>query len=175
MRIWYISPYDVGRNIGGCYNEQIALLPSEDFICLTDHDTLFLRPDTKKQIYEIAEKGEHDLYGCLTNRLNGLHQAPFPELFEEGDISSHIEVASSLHELSYGEVEKTDKAIAGMLMLFKKSTWESVGGFKENSIYFDSIFSKQVPNRAIMQGVYIFHLYRWNQRNPKQYTKHLLS
>lgn len=172
-RIWYLQPYDVGKNIGGCYNEQISLLPDDDWICLLDHDCMFLRPDSKKQIQEIVDKGEYELYGCMTNRL-GKGDQVWPDMFDVSHIDRHINVAHYCNDFHYGQCKPTEGIIAGMLMLFRKSTWKRVGGFQENSIYFDKIFSRKIEKRAVMLGVYVFHLYRWQQPNPRAYKQHLL-
>lgn len=173
-RIWYLQPYSCEKNIGREYNAQISLLPDDDWICLLDHDCMFLRPDSKKQIQGIVDKGEYELYGCVTNRL-GKGDQVVQEMFDESDISCHVALAEARHEVFYGQCKPTTGIIAGMLMLFRKSTWKRVGGFKEGSVYFDKLFSRKIEKKAIMQGVYIFHLYRWQQPNPRAYKKHLLS
>lgn len=174
MRIWYISPFSVSKNIGYEYNEQIKLLPAEDWICLTDQDVCFLLPFQKRQIEEIVLKDEYELYGCLTNRLAGIHQLYKPEHFDCGDIAVHIEDAKECERNNYGVCEPTNESIAGMFMLFRKSTWERVGGFLENSIQFDKAFSHRVKSKAIMRGVLLFHLYRFNQKFPASKYHHLV-
>lgn len=172
-RIWYIQPYSVEKNFGKAFNEQISLIPDSDWVALMDMDCMFLRPDSKKQIQEIVDKGEFDLYGCVTNRL-GKGDQVVQEMFDESDISCHVALAEARHEVFYGQCKPTEGIIAGMLMVFRKSTWKRVGGFKEGSIYFDKIFSRKIEKRAVMLGVYAFHLYRWGQENPRQFKSHLL-
>ena len=174
INIWYLQPYSVCKNIGAEYNRQIERLPSQDWICITDHDMMFLHPESKMQIYDVARAGEYDLYGCLTNRLASIKQAPFVSLFDEPDIRKHIEVAEKLHTEKYGVVEPTSEAVAGMFMLFRKQTWEQVGGFRQNSIIFDRQFSEKIEKKGLITGLYVFHLYRFGQNDPKHYVKHLL-
>lgn len=160
-------------NIGGEYNRQIAQLPSDDWVCICDHDMMFLHPESKARMYEIAKSGEYDLYGPLTNRLASTQQAPFSELFDEPDIRLHLQKAREVHENGL-LVEPSRGPIAGMCMLFSKKTWEKVGGFKEFSINFDQTFSSKIEKKGIMMGVYVFHLYRFGQNDPKHYVKHLI-
>lgn len=171
--IWYLSPYSVEKNIGKIYNDQIRLLPDDSWICLLDQDVLFLRHDTKKQIEDIAEKGEYELYGCMTNRLRLPHQLHEGVISMNSDVVYHMGICDELHAKYYGVCEPTTEVIAGMLMLFRKETWSKVGGFIEKSIIFDQQFSWKVQSKAIMKGVYLFHSYRLPFENPQQQTSHL--
>ena len=174
LNIWYLSPYSMTFNIGGEYNRQIAQLPTDDWICICDHDMLFLHPESKARMYDIARSGEYDLYGPLANRLASQEQAPFKELFSEPDIRAHIAKAKALHMTEGLAVTPAKGPIAGMCMLFAKKTWERVGGFQENSINFDRRFSDKIVKKGIMQGVYVLHLYRFGHEDPTRYVKHLI-
>jgi GT2 family glycosyltransferase len=179
MIIHYISPYSVTKDIGGEYNARISELPEDCWVCLLDHDAMFLHPDSKKQIYEIVSKGEYQVYGVVTNRLASKHQLYFGHFSENTNIADHFNIASDLHETYYGKVVRTKKDIAGLCMLFRKSTWLMVGGFKLNSISLDRDFCDDVKSRGgrlgIMQGVYMFHLYRLGKEDPTRSISHLLK
>lgn len=172
--IWYLQPYSISRNIGAEYNRQIALLPDDAIICILDHDFCFLLPDTKKQIEEIAIKGEYDLYGCMTNRVSLPHQLHGGKISDDADIRNHTRIAQQIQDELYGICEPTNYYIAGFFMLFRKSVWHKVGGFVEKSYSFDRVFSGQVKNKAIMQGVYGFHCYRLLSNNPTKESRHLI-
>lgn len=179
MVIHYISPYSVTKDIGVEYNARIAELPDDCWVCLLDHDAMFLRPDSKKQIYEIVRKGEYDVYGVTTNRLAAKHQLFEHKFSLESDMVHHSMVADILHSSHYGLVRRTKKDIAGLCMLFKKSTWQAVGGFKVNSISLDRDFCQDVKDLGgklgIMEGVYMYHLYRLWAANPVGSISHLLK
>lgn len=171
--ISYISPYSSDRNIGKEYNRQVNDCQSE-WICITDQDFCFLLPGTKKQIHEIALKGEFDLYGCMTNRVGLIHQLYGGVFSNDSDMRKHTEIAQKLHIEQYGVCEKTPYYIAGFLMLFRKEVWARLGGFAEKTHAFDRIFSSQIPKKAIMKGVYGWHSYRLLSKSPQNDCKHLV-
>jgi len=170
--ISYIQPYASDKNIGKEYNLRIASCDTE-WICITDLDTCFLLPDTKKQIEDITKIGAYDLYGCITNRVNVKEQLFEGKISDNSDMRYHMAIANQLHNGYYGECYQTNSIIAGFFMLFRKSVWERIK-FVEKTHTFDRIFSKQVKNRAIMKGVYIWHSYRLLSASPTTDTKHLI-
>lgn len=183
MEIRYITPFSTKHNnskwpnIGGEYNKCIAELPDDCWIVLRDGDTMFLTPDWGNQIKNIIENNkDYDLISCMTNRV-GLKTHIYSDfLFQCKDISYHVCHAQTRNIVSGSDVIPADIA-PGYLMLFHKSLWQKVGGFKENSITFDKIFSNKVLKSGgkigIATGLYLFHLYRWGQKNPEKSIKHL--
>lgn len=182
-KIRWISPYSLSKNIGGEINETISELPDNCWVGLTDHDMMFLRPDSKRQIHEvISSKHGNDLqvFGCLTNRLSSRHQLFMGACnMIDFDIKNHALVADFCHDKNYGVIEETTANIAAMMMVFRKSTWEKVGGFDENRLDFDNRFTNKVMKQGgklgIMQGVYVFHAYRLNSKDPANDVKHLIK
>lgn len=179
--IFYLSPYDHNEpnpinNIGGVYNEQISCLPDDAWICLLDHDAMFLRSDSKRQIHEIISRNEFDVYGCVTNRLASTYQLYNGEFSEETDIMKHMDIAKYLHVNYYGKVIPSTEILAGFCLCFSKKTWEQIK-FKERSIQLDSEFCNDARSKGfklgLMLGVYMFHLYRMGSRNPKFDIGHL--
>lgn len=179
MTINWLQPYCPDRNIGREYNRLIDLMPAGSWIGITDHDAMFLRPDSKKQISDIVAKhgDKYDVFGVITNRLFGPHQRYGGVFSDNPDINYHLRVANRCHNLEYGRVVRTTINIAGLCMVFNKDTWERVGGFNENSMFLDKQFTDAVMatggRLGIMKGVYVFHLYRWGQKEPWRYVEHL--
>ncbi|MBF0577718.1 hypothetical protein [Dysgonomonas sp. GY617] len=179
IRIYYFAPFDSEKNIGRSHNQHCEIVPnSEDWICITDSDVLFLLPDTKKQIHDtiIRHGNDYQVFGCLTNRIASHHQRfGVPDLFYETDIMTHKRNAKIAQD-HYTMVRETDLNIAGFLMIFQKKTWEKYR-FSDNSLRFDSEFTDKVRANggklAIMQGVYVFHDYRLGYDNPMFYIDHL--
>jgi hypothetical protein len=165
-------------NIGREYNIACSRVPEDEWICITDQDVCFLRPDTKKQIEDIVHCSgdEYSLLGCYTNRVGLLYQCHGGAMSCETDINIHRGIASSYHRLWYRVVEPQKRIIAGFLMLFPKKVWNYVK-FEENSIYFDQKFSTDVMAMGgkigLMKGVYVWHSYRLGHPNPRKYTEHL--
>lgn len=166
MNIRYITPFNhIDKNIGKCYNEAISELPSDCWICLSDHDTL-LFPGAGQLIPRIiTDNPEYSLFTALTNRV-GVHLHCVTGMFNEDSILAHQNKAQELMERFDTEIMETGIA-PGLFMLFHKSTWEQVRGFPEHSITFDRDFSARVKNRgmriALCKGLYVFHLYRYGK------------
>lgn len=183
-QIFYIQSYDLNANIGKAYNEHIKHLPADCWVCITDHDSNFLLPDFGRQLHTIVQRhgNEFALFGCVTNRLGGTHQLYNHEFSNDFDIFHHYRIAQTLFSEHYAEVNEAS-GVAGVCMLFRKSTWDAVGGFQEGIISADTEFNKAIRAKnigkiGIMKGVYMFHCYRIHERNHRKaqrYTKHLLK
>lgn len=178
--IYYFSPFDADKHIGRAHNQHCGIVPdSNDWICITDTDVLFLLPDTKKQIEDVICKhgAEYQVFGCLTNRIGSIHQRTTEYMNEDTNILNHKAIAEYLQAQYYDIVVPTTLNIAGFLMLFQKKTWSKYR-FSDNSIRFDSEFTDKVQadggKLGIMKGVYLFHDYRLGHENPEYYIDHLL-
>lgn len=180
MQIRYISPFSTEKNIGGCYNEAVSELPSDSWVVITDADTCFLTPEYGNQIAEVCDNTPFQLIGCMTNRLGRPIQRHNGIMSNDWDIRNHYKIACQLRDDHYGKVQDVTetKYIAGMFMLFHKSTWERIR-FKENTPYFDDIFSLAVVKSGgrlgLMRGLYMFHCYRMWSNNPKFDNEHLVN
>ena len=181
--MWYSNPYCTRKDIGEALNEFCESVPDDDWICLQDGDMMYLTPDWGKQIEEVIRKhgDSYDLFGCMTNRLGGRTQL-VPGMYDERDISKHYEKAVQLARDHWAEVEPLRVGVAGMFMLFKKSTWAK-HRFTEGTYAgtkFDSQFGKSILRArgkiGLIKGLYVFHLYRiWSEAsNPIGDIRHLV-
>lgn len=177
MKCHWISPYDRQKNIGGAINQAIEQLNAadDDFIIHSDQDVLILLPDTKAHIMDILETTDYGILGCLTNRL-GSNDQLIMGMFNEDSITAHVARAKKVWEYNGSSVAPAE-VVAAMLMCFKVSTWRKLGGFDENRINFDWLFCTRAPRAGlkvgIMAGIMVFHLYRWNSKDPANDYKHL--
>lgn len=181
MKIRYITPFSTESrfgypNIGGEYNQVISELPDDCWVVLRDGDTMFLTSDWGHQIKHIIEANkDYDLITCRTNRL-GVSEQVDDRMFHIEDIGWHKIVAAEEWEIE-GSAIKPAILAAGLCMIFKKELWQKVGGFPEYDITFDRIFSRRVLKSGgkigIAKGLYLFHLYRWGEKNPQSSIKHL--
>ncbi|MFA6087469.1 hypothetical protein [Mucilaginibacter sp.] len=184
--VHWIQPYRTDKNIGKAINDAIVqicdlpdagthFLQDDDWVVLMDHDILFLQPDTKAHIMDILENTTFDILGCMTNRL-GSDMQLVKGMFDVDSISTHIAQAEYRWS-AYGATVVATEVVAGMLMCFKVSTWQALGGFDENRINFDWLFCSRAPKKrlrvGIMAGIYIMHLYRWGSKYPANDYKHL--
>lgn len=177
MKIRYITPFSVHKNIGRAYNEAISELPDDCYVCIRDGDTMFLTPDWGVLIEQIIKANpDYDVITCMTNRV-GLKDCLLFGEFRECEISDHIWAAQRCWYENGTEVKQTSVA-PGMLMIFNKSVWLK-HKFKENSIIFDRQFSESVTKSGgkigVAKGLYIFHLYRWGSKNPQNNSYHLIK
>lgn len=176
MSVHYISPYAIDKNIGGAINKAIRQLNAsdEDWIVLTDHDVLWLLPDSKARLERILSNTEYDILGPVTNRLAMPYQLA-SNMFDVVDIKRHMEVAEMLQS---DVVEPYPHILAAFCLCFRVSTWKQLGGFKENDVTFDLMFSLMAQKAGLklglMVGIYLFHAYRMWSDNPKLDIKHLL-
>ena len=175
MTVHYIQPFAVDKDICKAYNQACKLIPDEDWICITDMDTMFLHPDQKIMIDIVAKSGNADLYGCVTNRCN-VPECVLPSMFDEMDLKKHFEKARQ--RLAYGtETMPHNGPIPGYFMLFSKKTWNEVQGFSipEYGVNyaFDQYFSAKIKRKAIIKGVYLLHLYRIWSDMPAWDVEHL--
>lgn len=176
-KIFFLSCFALDKNFGKEYNERIAELPDDAWICLMDQDVLPLEPFFGTKVHElIANRGQFDLIGCMTNRLRDEKQLHKGTFSNETDILKHKEIA--LNRWSYYSHKITyTQSIAGMFMLFHKSLWQKCK-FVENSLRFDIQFcidaAKHGYKIGIAQGLYVFHMYRLGSDRPYEDIKHLL-
>lgn len=175
MKIRFIQPFSYELNIGQAYNEAVAELPSDCWVCITDQDTLKFDSFAHK-VQQIAAKApKNALIGCYTNRLRKTNQAVFTPLYDNADIDDHYDHYNRRWD-AYGTQLERCQLVAGVFMLFHKSLWESVK-FREDTYKFDAYFSNDVQKAGgqllLAKGLYIFHLYRWGQRDPENYLTHL--
>jgi hypothetical protein len=175
MKLRFIEPWSSSLNIGGSLNEIIQDLPDDCWIVSRDQDTLFLNSKIGHQIEQIIKDNpQYDVITCMTNRI-GIMNHCSPGMFDEDSITVHMDI-SLMHHNMYGPQCVPTSIAPGMLMIFHKSVWQK-HKFEENSIFFDKIFSKKVIQSGgkigLAKGLMIFHLYRYNQDNPKAYREHL--
>lgn len=166
MKIHITIPFATDKDLGKAYNEACAMVPDGDWICILDHDVMFLTPDAINIMYGYVERNPD--VGLLTCYANRIHQSS-PQLFDRGmmhitDISYHINVAEKQKQHLY-EVTEVDKNISGFLMLFSKETWKQFP-FKEGAgcLGIDTAFWQSLVSAGKkilrMDGLYVFHTYR---------------
>lgn len=172
MRIHYIQPFDNNSppNIGGAINAAILQLNAdpEDWIVSMDHDILWLLSSSKKQLTEILTTTDFDILAPRMNRLGNDYQLILG-MFGKTDILAHINEAVARHNYHYGVVSTfTGGPLAAACMCFKVKTWKALAGFEEHSLAFDTQFciraERSGMKMGIMEGIYIFHLYRMGKQ-----------
>lgn len=181
IKIRCIQPWSSVKNIGKANNEAIAELPDDCWVVLTDGDSCWVLPDWGAKIEKVTQDygDKYDLIGCVTNRLGGLHQCYNNEFDTEVNGYKQWDIANESWD-KYGSLVEDAPGVAGVCLIFKKSTWKKVGGFKEYTITSDIEFNKAVRklggNIGLAKGLYRMHLYRiWEKEHKKAWdsVKHL--
>jgi len=179
MKVHFVSGYRTDKNIGKAINDSIKQLnpADEDWIVNTDHDVLWLLPESKAQVIEIIENTDFHILGPRTNRLTVKNQL-VPGIFDEWDMIKHVEGAKLLKEGQGTNVRRVHEILAAFCLCFRVDVWREQGGFSENNLHFDFIFCAEALRKrlkiGIMDGVYVFHLYRPLSDNPSMDHKHLI-
>ena len=180
--ISFITAFDTDRNISKEYNRLIDNI-NDEWIFIRDGDCLFLTSDYGNRIEKIIEdnKYKYDIIGCMTNRLNfNNHYQRVEGVENEDSVTAHIKLANSLWE-TFGTIcnPTTNNQIGAMCLMFKRSVWEKVHFDEKDSMHFDSNFCERAMKLGykigISQGLYVFHLYRWEYKeDPQKHTDHLI-
>lgn len=178
MKIHYISPFSRQKNIGLAINQAIKDLRTndDDWIALNDMDTLWLLPESKAVLEQILETTDFDILGAVTNRL-AMPTQVIPGIADDWNIINHIGYARKILEANGTNVREVGDILAAFCLCFRVKVWQNIP-FKENSIQFDSMFCLDAMRHkyklGIMEGIYLFHLYRPLSDNPAYDYHHLL-
>lgn len=180
MKINYITIFSTQKNFGGEINRVISEMADDSWICLLDGDTMFLTHDwgniVEQTVKEYGDKFQ--LFGCVTNRCNRPHQLHGGRLNDNMDIRNHVSIAEQRKADYDGIVSDvtSNRQIAGLFMLFHKSTWDRCK-FIENNRRFDDIFCRDVISKGgkigLIKSLYIFHAYRPMSSSPTNDWWHL--
>lgn len=180
MRIHYIEPYAIDKNIGKAINEAVKHIQFDldDWITLTDHDMLWLLPDTKAHVEAILATTDYDILGCMTNRLRLPEQLVGGRFNEDDRIREHIKIAGECWRNAGPLVIDAKGVMAGVCLCFRVSVWAKVGGFVEDTLGFEWHFNFEARKMGfkvgLMKGIYIFHSYRLWSNHAKTDCKHLI-
>lgn len=167
MKVHDIIPYSLEKNLGKAYNEDISLIPDDDWIIVRDADTCFLTPDGPAIIHQyITRFPDTKLFTCFTNRVTTLSpmQLLSGQVDEDFDIKNHVFKAMEQKKNLYN-VTSIETWISGFLMVFSKKTWKEFP-FREDykCLKVDNNFSRRILANGHkimrMNGLYVFHLYR---------------
>ena len=187
--IHYITPGHSDLNLGREINNAVRLVNDDDWICLRDIDTMPAYHEVFFKQVEDISKTNYGLVGCITNRLGLKHHLIDGEKSENSDWKYHRQIGKERYEMFGSSIVKCDfnmqemsHSIGGVMMLFPKKVWESVGGFKEGGIaidgkFFDWHFTKAVIEKGfkigIASGIYLIHMYRPDAKDTRYETSHL--
>lgn len=159
------SPYSLTKNLGQAYNSFMRLIPDGDWVCLHDHDVLFLTPDAIRIIDEYTKKyPDTGIFTCWTNRIGCTDQRLGKENDDNDSMVDHMIIAEQMKENLF-EATELKGVISGFLMVISKKTWNEIK-FAETgkALGVDNDYSLRIisSGRKIlrMESIYVWHSYR---------------
>ena len=171
-------PFDLEKNLGRAYNKAFEDVEERDWVCLIDHDVMFLTPDAIGLMYEYTRSfPETGIFTCYASRIHPLatDQLLGGKVSENTDIKFHTDLAHQ--QKRHGiKVTEINHVISGFLMLISKRTWREIR-FPETMkcLGVDNFYSQAVLDAGKkiyrMESVYVWHTYRINDIKDK---KHLI-
>jgi hypothetical protein len=171
----FVTPYRTDKNLGKCYNDIMRM--SEETVCFTDGDTMFLTPNFGHIIEDYHQRFPDAVLTCRTNRIHPLSKQLDGKMDEECNVRKLIIKAEERKGLKTVTEIKPGEGLSGLLMVVPKSVWKKVP-FIENGgcLGVDSQFRIDLHAHGIktyiMDAVFVFHQYRL--LNGGGYKKHLL-
>jgi GT2 family glycosyltransferase len=176
------APTECDGNIGCAYNKFMEILPNDDdWACFLDHDAMFTTSTWYNQLGDIIKKNKDvGAFGCRTNRIGNILQLIGNIDLMSNDIVYHRKVGSHLQKNYYNELffpEEHLKSIgehakthySGVFILISKKTWKEINGFEtEGFLRVDNDFRFRLHQKnikfGIMNGVYVYHWYRFDDK-----------
>lgn len=177
MRIHYFTPFSAEKNFLQEIDYYFGLLPTgNDWACILDGDTLFLRPDFGNCILEyVARYPETGLFTSYASRCHYQFQVPQLGDVNNPSIAFHKGIADILHGRHQPslDVKQVNRRVAGHLMLIKKSTWTEIRAAvfercklqQKKILGVDTQISYAVlaagKDIKLMRGIYLLHYLRY--------------
>lgn len=169
-RVSYSIPYNVDRNIGVAYNDQLERLPDDDdFALFLDGDATFTTVRFGHQIRGVVDRYPGcGYFVCHTNRVGCPWQVAAGVDRRSNDMGYHRRFGQALAELNgtvCADVTSFLPPASGVLLLVQKRVWRLAGGFRPTGMLgVDWDMFRRVQQRReqilLMRGVYVYHWYR---------------
>jgi GT2 family glycosyltransferase len=170
--IYFFIPYSFHKKLFEAIDEYVSMVRDpDDWICMTDGDTAFLKSDFGHKILEYTEKyPETGMFTCYASRCHYEMQVPPKAEPENPSILFHKKLCENIDQQYHLQVENLDRRIAGHMMIFRKRTWLRIRTKvrircnAKNILGVDTKISYEILNCGLkirlMKGIYIFHYLR---------------
>ena len=178
MKVHFIIPYSLDKNLGKAYNDAMSLIPEGDSACIMDYDVQLLTHDAGRIITQYATENPDKVLTCYTNRIHPLNteQLLSGKVDDQPNMLAHLitakKQANSAHTMA-----TICNHFSGFLFVLPKEVWKNTP-FPENgeclgvdTEWFKRLKGNQVPVMR-MNRVYVWHTYRLlNGINNKEHLK----
>lgn len=165
MKVHVIIPYAPDKQFSKACNEAVAMIGEQDWICIIDHDFMFLTPDSIGDLYRYAEMCPDALLTCYTNRVGNRGQCLNGVISENDSMKAWVARAIRMRQAE-PTVTEIPGVISGFLLLFSKKLWNDVSHFPDDKTILgvDNAFSARVLNKGkkiyMMNNMLGWHSYR---------------
>jgi len=159
MSLYALTPFALDRNLGGAYNEAMALLPDDGWAILTDHDALWTTREWYRQISEAVAFQPRAMFFAMCNRIAAPWQRIGPA--DIHDMAVHRAFGKErLQTRTLLDITHT-KGAGGVVMVVSKAAWREVGGFVDGMFCVDHNmhFAHADVGRPVylIEGLYLYH------------------
>lgn len=160
-------PFNLNKDMGKAYNDAFKSVCDNDWVCLIDHDVLFLTPDAITLMHEYTHNfPQTGIFTCFTNRIhpNQTDQLLNGKISDNTNIEYHMQLAYNQKRFGF-KVTEIKHEISGFLMLISKKTWneykfeENMGCLGVDNYYSDRILAAKKKIYR-MDSLYVWHTYR---------------
>jgi len=170
--LFFFTPYSLSGKLFDAYDTCIQLLPNKnDWACLTDGDTMFLRSNFGHIIQEYIDAyPETGLFTAYASRCFYQYQVPSVVDQNNPSLRYHKQIANTLAKSETNAVTEIKKQIAGHLFVIQKKTWlrirEAVKKQSQNETIegVDTAISLAILKLDLkiylMKSVYMLHYFR---------------
>jgi hypothetical protein len=174
--IYFFTPYSFEKKLFEAYDHYMNLVRNpDDWVCFTDGDTAFLRPDFGMMIRNYTDK--YPDTGMFTSYASRCHyqfqMIKGGAYLSDPSILTHKELADEAAGSYPLGINECNRRIAGHLMLIRKSTWLRIREKVKTRcadrkiLGIDTRISYAVLNAGlkirIMKGIYILHYLRMKE------------
>lgn len=172
LMIYYFIPYDTNKKLLRAIDRYMSLIEDDDWACLMDGDTAFLRSDFGHRIQEYVDKyPDTGMFTCYASRCHYSMQVRKGTDMNADSILYHKRQADKAHRELHPQTKVIRQRTAGHMMLIKKSTWKRIRRLvykragKKDILGVDTKISTAVLSIGLrirlMRGIYIFHYMRF--------------
>lgn len=166
MQIFTMTPFAKDRNLGGAYNECMALLPDGGWAAFLDHDAGFTTREWYGQICEAVAFQPRAMFTAMTNRIASSWQRAAESDPNNHDMAYHRKLGAARLAKRTLLDATTTKGIGGVLMVISKEAWRDVGGFVPGMFCVDH--NMHFAHAKAGRSVYVIeslYLYHWRRAN----------
>lgn len=170
--LYFFKPYSFNEKLFDAFDHYFSLLPNDnDWACIMDGDTMFLRSDFGHTIQAYIDKyPDTGIFSSYASRCAYNYQVPKQVNQKNTDLLFHIKTANLHHLHQELEIREINRPIAGHLWVMQKKIWLSIRQevkrktMNETFEGIDTAIAKEILLRKlpvrIMKQLYIVHLFR---------------